>query len=680
MAEDKIKRQEKNIMSLVDESCIAASKKNFPLALEKAKEASGKERNLIRLQEQAGLGDTHNIDLTYLVLFNLASQYENNEMSNEALNSYSVIIRNRMFQNSNQLKINMGNIYAKAGQIPKAIKMYRMALDQVPNTFKDLRVKIMHNIGLLFVRLGQYNDACSSFEYIMQERPNFKAGLFALLCHYAMGDKDKMKHSFKNLLDSRLDIDEDRYQITDSNESSKLVMELIRDDKLSRLEKKLKTYAHSAILTAAKLISPVIDVNYNLGYNWCLEAVNNSFHASLAGELEVNKALAALKQGSVNEAIDSLKALQKRGDLRLATTAATDLSFIHYLQGNLDEAEKYGELAKEADSYNSGAYVNLGNAALSRGDPEKAKHLYLIALDNDPSSIDALYNLGLLHKQQGEYEDALDYFLKLHSILSSHPPVLYQLAHLHQLVGDLDQAIEWFLQLLSIVPSDPSILQKLGEIYDSDNDKQQAYHYHYEAYRYLPSELSVLDWLGSYYISHRVPEKAIQFYEKAALMQPNETKWPLLIGSCHRRAGNYQAALNTYKETLAKFPGDIECLKFLVKLCSDLGLKETNEYALELKRAEKTKEVRERISSSRSGSRRSSGRSSSGRGGPSPGQMESPLPSAGGRSHVTIEAGYSDPLGPLQERPRTGMAAPKTPWAIDEDFADEEITTDLLPE
>lgn len=36
------------------------------------------------------------------------------------------------------------------------------------------------------------------------------------------------------------------------------------------------------------------------------------------------------------------------------------------------------------------------------------------------------------------------------------------------------------------------------------------------------------------------------------------------------------------------------------------------------------------------GSRRSSGRSSSGRGGPSPGQMESPLPSAGGRPHVTI--------------------------------------------
>lgn len=71
------------------------------------------------------------------------------------------------------------------------------------------------------------------------------------------------------------------------------------------------------------------------------------------------------------------------------------MSIFIFQQGNLDEAEKFGELAKEADSYNSGAYVNLGNVALSKRDFEKAKHLYLLALDNDPSSIDALYNLGI---------------------------------------------------------------------------------------------------------------------------------------------------------------------------------------------------------------------------------------------------------------------------------------------
>lgn len=71
--------------------------------------------------------------------------------------------------------------------------------------------------------------------------------------------------------------------------------------------------------------------------------------------------------------------------------------------------------------------------------------------------------------------------------------------------------------------------------------------------------MTVLDWLGAYYIRHRVPEKSIEFYEKGALLQPGETKWPLLIGSCYRRAGNYQAALDTYKQTLARFPQDIEC-------------------------------------------------------------------------------------------------------------------------
>lgn len=36
-------------------------------ALAKAQEASAVERQLIRMQEQANLGDTHNLDLTFAV-------------------------------------------------------------------------------------------------------------------------------------------------------------------------------------------------------------------------------------------------------------------------------------------------------------------------------------------------------------------------------------------------------------------------------------------------------------------------------------------------------------------------------------------------------------------------------------------------------------------------------------
>ena len=52
-----------------------------------------------------------------------------------------------------------------------AIKMYRMALDQIPNTGKEVRLKIMRNIGNAFVRLGQFQDAIQSFEAIMDGNP-----------------------------------------------------------------------------------------------------------------------------------------------------------------------------------------------------------------------------------------------------------------------------------------------------------------------------------------------------------------------------------------------------------------------------------------------------------------------------------------------------------------------------
>lgn len=42
----------------------------------------------------------------------------------------------------------MGNIYFKMGEHPKALKLYRMALDQTPTAEKDLRYKFwpLHNI------------------------------------------------------------------------------------------------------------------------------------------------------------------------------------------------------------------------------------------------------------------------------------------------------------------------------------------------------------------------------------------------------------------------------------------------------------------------------------------------------------------------------------------------------
>ena len=70
----------------------------------------------------------------------------------------------------------------------------------------------MQNIGIVFVKMGQYTDAITSFEHIMSEAPSFKTGFNLILCYFALGDRDKMKNAFRKLLTVDLKIDdEDKY-------------------------------------------------------------------------------------------------------------------------------------------------------------------------------------------------------------------------------------------------------------------------------------------------------------------------------------------------------------------------------------------------------------------------------------------------------------------------------------
>lgn len=70
----------------------------------------------------------------------------------------------------------------------------------------------MKNIGIVFVKMGQYNDAITSFEHIMSEQPDYITAFNLILCYYASGDRDKMKRTFQRLLQVDLNLeDEDKY-------------------------------------------------------------------------------------------------------------------------------------------------------------------------------------------------------------------------------------------------------------------------------------------------------------------------------------------------------------------------------------------------------------------------------------------------------------------------------------
>lgn len=66
----------------------------------------------------------------------------------------------------------MGNLYFEQGKYPSAIKQYRMALDALPPTAAYHRSRLMANIGLAFVQMGQYADAASTFESALDMVPD----------------------------------------------------------------------------------------------------------------------------------------------------------------------------------------------------------------------------------------------------------------------------------------------------------------------------------------------------------------------------------------------------------------------------------------------------------------------------------------------------------------------------
>ncbi|KAI9343452.1 hypothetical protein DFJ73DRAFT_518914 [Zopfochytrium polystomum] len=478
--EDQLKASEKKISDLITESILLGANGDHKASLQKAKDAGKRERLLVKQREQAGLSDQVNLDLTYCVLFNLANQYHANKLHQEALDTYAVIVKNKLFNQSGRLRVNMGNIYFEMGKVSQAVKMYRMALDQIPNTNRDIRLKIMKNIGNAFVKMGQFQDAITSYESIMEINPDYHTGFNLVLCYFALGDRDRMRKGLQKLVSIRPPSVEQNDDIGPPSSDEPIEdHEVFNEDKLRAIGRERRKAAERYMVLAAKLVAPNVDINFSQGFDWVIETIRASPHPEIASELEIAKAIHYLKMKNFPKAIETLKSFEKQ-DQKLVGTAATNLSFLYFLEGEYKQAEKYAELAINSDRYNAKALTNYGNCLFQKGMYDRAREYYQEAVGVDALCTEAMYNLGLVNKKLGLYPDGLQWFEKLHSILRNSAEVIYQIADLYGRKGNLQQAMEWYNILISVVPTDPGILAKLGDAFVREGDKSQAFQHYSE--------------------------------------------------------------------------------------------------------------------------------------------------------------------------------------------------------
>lgn len=76
-----------------------------------------------------------------------------------------------------------------------------------------------------------------------------------------------------------------------------------------------------------------------------------------------------------------------------------------------------------------------------------------------------------------------------------------------------------------------------------------------------------------------------------------------MVASCFRRTGQYKLALAKYKAILAKNPDNVECLRYLVHMCTSLGRKEElTHYMSRLRTAESQAQQHSRADKQEGGS------------------------------------------------------------------------------
>lgn len=114
------------------------------------------------------------------------------------------------------------------------------------------------------------------------------------------------------------------------------------------------------ITDSAKLIAPVIEDDILSGYEWLIETLKNSKYPDIQSEIEIARAIYYVKTKNIDLAIENLKSFEKK-DKKMMTLASTNLSFLYLLEGDIENAEKYSDIALKYDRFNSKAKVNKGN-------------------------------------------------------------------------------------------------------------------------------------------------------------------------------------------------------------------------------------------------------------------------------------------------------------------------------
>jgi tetratricopeptide (TPR) repeat protein len=188
-------------------------------------------------------------------------------------------------------------------------------------------------------------------------------------------------------------------------------------------------------------------------------------------------------------------------------------------RGQLDTAYEYLVGAVQVNPSLGEARVNLGNVLLRLNRPAEAIAQYEQALSFIGPDALTFNNMGNAYQAVGNYERAKQLYLRALELKKDFIDVYRNLAGAYQSLGQIDKAISQMQAAVVLKPQDAQNWLYLGQLYRKTGDWQQAQSAFQKALKQNTSLVGAVVGLGNLYLDRQDYTAALDLFGRAVWMQ-----------------------------------------------------------------------------------------------------------------------------------------------------------------
>jgi tetratricopeptide (TPR) repeat protein len=399
------------------------------------------------------------------------------------------------------LLYNLGVMYMDKGDDAKAVQSLQSSIKHVKGTaytkvnlamYSDVYIGACVSLGLIYTRVGMYNEAVKVLKEAIQFRPDdLDANCNLGIAYQVMGDMENAASQMRKCIN----LDPDN-------------AELHNIIGLMYYRKQLYNAALDEFQIAEKLDPDEKQYDYNVGL--VLAQLNRYDEANQAFE----KA-SGLKEG---EEMRRVFAQQR------AANRVTEL-------------------------YNH-AYETMQNLGYAQ-----AIDLFKAVLELEPDMMEAHFNLGFCYRMQGDSQNQIHHFEEAVRLRPDMPDVHYNLGLAYSDARMYPQAIAEFDQAIELKPSLKDAHFELGTaLYKTKNYTDAAAEFK-RCLELSPNWFEAHTNLGTCYLKTENVDGAIDQFNEAVQLKPDSAEAHYNLGAAYMRIKKYDEASALFRKALEIDPG-----------------------------------------------------------------------------------------------------------------------------